>query len=101
MSRTLGLSAWRRWAAVVVPSLTPRILLGVSVASSMAVIIALLVDILGAGTGVGRLLIESQQRFDAAAAWGLLLIVGTFGYVMSLALSRLEQRRSVRLLHAA
>jgi ABC-type nitrate/sulfonate/bicarbonate transport system permease component len=62
----------------------------VRVAASLAVIITLLVDIFGAGTGVGRLLLESQQRFDASAAWGLLLIVGLFGYLMSLLLSWLE-----------
>jgi len=73
-----------------VPSLIPGAMLGVRVAASMAVIITLLVDIFGAGTGVGRLLLESQQRFDASAAWGLLLIVGLFGYLMSLLLSWLE-----------
>jgi ABC-type nitrate/sulfonate/bicarbonate transport system permease component len=90
MSRTMGLSPLRRWAMVILPSLTPGILLGVIVASSMAIIIALLVDILGAGTGIGRLLVESQQHFDAPAAWGLLLIIGAFGYVMSQALSWLQ-----------
>jgi ABC-type nitrate/sulfonate/bicarbonate transport system permease component len=59
------------------------------------VIITLLVDIFGTGTGLGRLLVESQQRFDAAAAWGLLLIVGLFGYLMSMALSWLERRIAV------
>lgn len=90
MSRTIGLSRTQRWGKVIVPSLIPGMMLGVRVASSLAVIITLLVDIFGAGTGLGRLLIESQQRFDASAAWGLLLIVGVFGYLMSLVLSWLE-----------
>ena len=95
MSRTMGLSPLHRWTKVILPSLSPGILLGVRVASSLAIIITLLVDILGSGMGIGRLLVESQQHFDAAAAWGLLLIVGTFGYVMSLQLSSLERRISV------
>lgn len=90
MSRTIGLSRSQRWGKVIVPSLIPGSMLGVRVAASLAVIITLLVDIFGAGSGVGRLLVESQQRFDAAAAWGLLLIVGLFGYLMSLLLSWLE-----------
>ena len=76
MSRTIGLSRAQRWGKVIVPSLIPGMMLGVRVAASLAVIITLLVDIFGAGTGLGRLLVESQQRFDASAAWGLLLIVG-------------------------
>jgi ABC-type nitrate/sulfonate/bicarbonate transport system permease component len=90
MARTMGLSRPRRWSKVIVPSLVPGSMLGVRVAASLAVIITLLVDIFGAGTGLGRLLVESQQRFDASAAWGLLLIVGLFGYLMSLVLSWLE-----------
>ena len=49
----------------------------------MALIVTLLVDIFGVGAGLGRLLIESQQRFEAATAWGLLLMIGTFGYLTS------------------
>ncbi len=95
MSRTIGLSLPQRWGKVIVPSLIPGLMLGVRVAASLAVIITLLVDIFGAGTGLGRLLVESQQRFDAAAAWGLLLIVGVFGYLMSLLLSWLARRIAV------
>ncbi|KMO81413.1 hypothetical protein BST22_03900 [Mycolicibacterium chubuense] len=90
VSRTMGLSPWRRWSAVILPSLTPGVLLGVRVSSALALIVALLTDIFGAGTGIGRLLIESQQRFDAATAWGLLLIVGAFGYLTNSALARLS-----------
>jgi sulfonate transport system permease protein len=66
-----------------VPSLTPGVILGMRVASAMALIVTLLVDIFGVGAGLGRLLIESQQRFEAATAWGLLVIVGAFGYLTS------------------
>jgi sulfonate transport system permease protein len=92
MSRTIGLSLIQRWGKVIVPSLVPGMMLGVRVASSLAVIITLLVDIFAAGTGLGRLLVENQQHFDASAAWGLLLIVGVFGYLMSLGLSWLERQ---------
>lgn len=88
MSRSLGLSTSERWRKVIVPSLVPGILLGVRVASSLALIITLLADIFGAGEGIGRLLVEHQQSFDAAGAWGLLLILGTFGYLISAALAR-------------
>jgi len=88
MSRTLGLSPLQRWVKVGLPSLTPGVLLGVRVASALALIVTLLVDIFGTGAGIGRLLIQSQQTFDAAAAWGLLLIVGAFGYLASMLVNR-------------
>lgn len=92
MSRTLGLSRRRAWTTVVLPSLAPAVMLGVRVASSIALIVTLLVDILGTGEGIGRLLFERQQAFDAAAAWGLLLLVGSVGYLTSAALAGLDRR---------
>ena len=83
MSRTLGLTLMQRWTKVIVPSLTPGVILGVRVASAMALIVTLLVDIFGVESGLGRLLIESQQRFEAGTAWGLLAMVGSFGYLTS------------------
>ncbi|HEX7426506.1 MAG TPA: ABC transporter permease subunit, partial [Mycobacterium sp.] len=82
MSRTLGLTPLQRWGKVILPSLTPGVILGVRVASAMALIVTLL-DIFGVGAGLGRLLVESQQRFEAASAWGLLVMVGAFGYLTS------------------
>jgi sulfonate transport system permease protein len=83
MSRMLGLTAPQRWRKVILPSLTPGVMLGVRVASATALIVTLLVDIFGVGAGLGRLLVESQQRFESATAWGLMLMIGTFGYLTS------------------
>lgn len=89
-ARTLGLSPAERWWKFVLPSLAPAIMLGTRVASSIAMIVALLVDIFGTGHGIGRLLIERQQSLDAPATWGLLLLVGTFGYLTATILARVE-----------
>ncbi|MDV6296172.1 ABC transporter permease [Rhodococcus aetherivorans] len=95
MSRMLGLSTGERWRKVILPTLVPGIMLGVRVAASMALIITLLVEILGAGEGVGRLFVESQQKFDTRAVWGLLLIVGTVGYLTSATLARVEAKLTI------
>lgn len=87
MSRTMGLSRPRQWRSVTFPSSVPGIVHGVQVTSGLALIVALLTDIFGSGSGMGRLLIESQQRFDAAAAWGVLLIIGVIGYLFSVGLA--------------
>lgn len=88
MARSLGLPTPARWTKVVLPSLAPGLMLGVRVASALALISTLLVDIFGTGAGIGRVLLESQQRFDASAAWGLLLIMGIIGYLTSACLAR-------------
>ncbi|WP_086663607.1 ABC transporter permease [Lentzea kentuckyensis] len=89
-ARTLGFSPVARWRKFVLPSLAPAIMLGTRVASSIAMIVALLVDIFGTGHGIGRLLVERQQNLDAPAVWGLLLLVGTFGHLTATVLARVE-----------
>jgi sulfonate transport system permease protein len=94
VARTLGLSPLRRWSRVVAPSLWPGVIVGVRVASALAVIVTLLVDVFGTGSGIGRLLVLSQQHFDSPAVWGLLLLVGGFGYLSSALLATVARRSS-------
>jgi sulfonate transport system permease protein len=95
MSRTLGLGRFDRLTKVIVPSLLPGILVGVRVAVPVSLIVTLVVDILGSGNGIGRLLTDRQQSFDAPAVWGLLLLVGAFGFVVN-SLLAVGERRLVR-----
>jgi ABC-type nitrate/sulfonate/bicarbonate transport system permease component len=90
-ARTLSLTRLERWRSVVLPSVAPGILLGVRVAASLSLIVTLLVDVFGTSDGIGRLLIERQQHFDAAGAWGLLFVVGALGYLISLAAGGLDR----------
>jgi ABC-type nitrate/sulfonate/bicarbonate transport system permease component len=92
MSRTLGISAAARWRKIILPSLVPELLVGVRISSSLALIITLLGDILGSAGGIGIQLEVRSASFDAAGAWGLLLIVGAIGYLASRAITALERR---------
>jgi sulfonate transport system permease protein len=91
-ARTLGLSARDRLMRVVLPSLMPGLLLGLRIAVSISLIVTLLVDIIGHGAGLGRLLVERQQRFDTEAVWGLLAIIGVLGYCLNCALAWVGRR---------
>jgi sulfonate transport system permease protein len=92
MARSIGLTRAERLFKVTIPSLGPFVALGVRVAVSIALIVTLLVDILGSGEGLGRLIAVRQESFDAAAVWGLLLIIGLFGYVLNVGLAFAEAR---------
>lgn len=95
MSRTLGVSRAERLLKVVVPSLLPGITVGVRIAVSISLIVTLVVDILGSGGGIGLLLTSRQQTFDAPAVWGLLLLIGIFGFALN-ALIGLAERLVLR-----
>jgi len=92
MSRTLGLGRIERIFKVVIPSLLPAIAVGVRVSVSISLVVTLLVEILGTGDGVGQLLTERQQSFDAAGVWGLLLLIGVLGFAINAVIAVGERR---------
>lgn len=92
MGRALGLSALDRMRKVVFPSLLPAIMTGTRVAVSQGFVIALLIDIIGSGAGVGRLLVVRQQTFDAASVWALLIVIGIFGLVANGVVALIDHR---------
>lgn len=87
MARTLGLTPTERLLKVTVPSVAPSVTVGIRIAASSALVVTLLVDMLGTGDGLGRQLLLSQQRFQAGAVWGLLLLTGLLGYLLNLAIA--------------
>jgi ABC-type nitrate/sulfonate/bicarbonate transport system permease component len=90
MARTLALSPSERLFKIVVPSVAPSVMVGVRIAASSALIVTLLIDMLGTGDGLGRQLMLSQQRFQAGAVWGLLLITGLVGYLLNVGIGLAE-----------
>ena len=83
VARTFHLSRADQVRKIVVPSTVPAILLGVRVALPIAIILTVLIEMLGSGVGIGSLLIEAQRAYRSADAFGLLFIVGIFGYLLN------------------
>ncbi|HKS50217.1 MAG TPA: ABC transporter permease subunit [Amycolatopsis sp.] len=83
MARSVGLTRAERIRKVTLPSLVPAIFTGTRIAVSVSLVVTLLADILGSGHGVGQLISERQQSYDAASVWGLLLVIGLFGCVLN------------------
>lgn len=82
-ARTFHLSRAQQVRKIVLPSTIPSILLGVRVALPVAVILTILVEMLGSNVGIGSLLIQAQRAYQSADAFGLLFIVGIFGYALN------------------
>jgi ABC-type nitrate/sulfonate/bicarbonate transport system permease component len=67
-------------------------LLGVKLSVSVAFVVALFIEILGVTKGLGSLLSDRQQRFDAAGTWGILLLIGICGYLLNVGVALIEGR---------
>lgn len=83
VGRTFRLSRTRQIVRVVTPSTFPAIMVGVRVALPIALILTILVEMLGSGGGVGSLLMDAQRQYRSANAFGLLFVVGLFGYLLN------------------
>ncbi|HWL98237.1 MAG TPA: ABC transporter permease subunit [Nocardioidaceae bacterium] len=96
-SRSLGLSRGERFRKVLVPSLTPGILLGLRVAAPLALIITILVEIVTRVDGVGALLGAAQANYRSAQVYGLLLLAGVIGFAVNWAVTHVETLVGVRM----
>jgi ABC-type nitrate/sulfonate/bicarbonate transport system permease component len=83
VGRTLQLTRTEQVRKIVLPSTVPSILLGVRVALPVAVILTILIEMLGSNVGIGSLLIEAQRAYQSADAFGLLFVVGIFGFALN------------------
>jgi ABC-type nitrate/sulfonate/bicarbonate transport system permease component len=89
--RTLRISPKSRLMNIYVPCILPGMIGGLRVAAPLAIIVALLVEMLATRPGIGRLLLSAQRDFDAPAVFALLLTVGLFGLCVNWAFELLER----------
>lgn len=90
MARVLHLTRPQRTVKIVLPSVLPGALAGIRISASLAVITTLVVEMLGNNEGAGFTLMQAQARFESASMWGLLFLVGLFGFLLNYALIRME-----------
>ena len=87
VATSFRLSLWNRLRLVVVPAVVPAILVGIRVALPLTIVLTLLVEILTSVDGLGALMIAAQRNFQSGQVYGLLVLVGLFGFLLNNAFS--------------
>ena len=82
-ARSLRLSRTRTLFGVLLPSVMPAVVLGMRVATPIALVITLLVEYLTAVNGVGALVGEAQRTFQPARVYALIVITGLLSLVVN------------------
>ena len=72
---------------IIIPSVVPAILLGIRIALPLTIVLTLLVEILTSIEGIGALMIAAQRNFQSGQLYGLLVLVGLFGFIINNAFS--------------
>jgi ABC-type nitrate/sulfonate/bicarbonate transport system permease component len=91
LARSLHFSPWQGVAKVLLPSMVPFILLGARITAPVVLIIVLLVEIVTQVPGLGGLLSDGQQNYQAAEVYGIVAISGVLGLGTSFLVSYIER----------
>lgn len=94
VSRTLHLSRWDQTMKIVLPAVRRDIFLGTRVAAPIALITTLLVELLTSMPGLGALIGKSQANFQAADVYGLIVICGILGLIVSFVVMASEREEA-------
>jgi ABC-type nitrate/sulfonate/bicarbonate transport system permease component len=80
------------WLQVVLPAAAPKVFAGLRVSLSLALILMVISELVGATNGLGFQLALAQRRFDFLTMWTVVVLLGVLGYVFNTALLAVESR---------
>jgi ABC-type nitrate/sulfonate/bicarbonate transport system permease component len=83
----------RQWVfGVVLPAALPKIFAGMRVSLSLALILMVISELVGATNGIGLQLALSQRQFDFDAMWATVVLLGLLGHLFNSLLLAVERR---------
>ncbi len=91
-ARVFGLRRGQILWNVSLPSILPYLATGVRISSSIALVVAVSVELVGGIPGLGAALANAAQNGVYAAMYGLLLVSGLLGLALNVAFERAERR---------
>src|SRR5690606_19326919 len=86
MARSIRLPRWRQVSSIELPSSVPLILLGARTALSIAMIVAVVAEMVASTGGLGDELIQASRRFRSAEVYAYVVVLGAVGAATNYAL---------------
>lgn len=80
-ARSMGLSRLETSLRVVLPAALPDILNGVQISLFLSVVVVVVAEMVTAGSGLGRVLVESVRFFNTPRAIAAVVLIAIFGLV--------------------
>jgi ABC-type nitrate/sulfonate/bicarbonate transport system permease component len=80
------------WLRVVLPAAAPKVFAGLRVSLSLALILMVISELIGATNGLGFQLALAQRRFDFLTMWTVVVLLGVLGYAFNSGLLAVESR---------
>jgi ABC-type nitrate/sulfonate/bicarbonate transport system permease component len=93
-AEVLRVTGLRRFGSIVLPSAAPFIATGLRIAAAVALILAVIAELIGGAAGLGRDILVAEDSGASALplVYALIVITGATGIVIASAFSLLERR---------
>ncbi|MDL2402566.1 ABC transporter permease [Rhizobium mayense] len=92
MGQSFGLSWWSIVRKIVLPGAFPAILSGLRVSISIAIILLVAAEMLGAQYGVGSYILEAGSLYDLEKLFAGVAILSIMGLIVNFVISQVERR---------
>lgn len=91
VGRAFGLSAWRLFWRIGLPSAAPALFAGVRLAAGYAFVMLVAAEMMGTSSGLGWFVVQSQVNYDASRIFAAAALIGGLAFATDCSLRRLEQ----------
>lgn len=91
LARSCNASEWQLLSKIILPSCLPFLFAGLSVASVLSIIGAIVGEFAGASAGLGMLLMQYNQSLEIAPMFAVIVLLGVIGFLMTHTVSLVER----------
>lgn len=92
IGRAFAIPKWRRLRRMILPGASPYVFAGLRISLSIALIMMILTEFIGATNGLGFALVQAWRSFAYVDMWATLVIVALMGLLFNSALLAVERR---------
>lgn len=92
VARSLRWTWFQRQVRVILPSALPSILTGLRVGSGIALVVIVSAELLGAGSGVGVVIVRYQQAVLPELVYAGVIVIGAIGATLYALMVRIERK---------
>jgi ABC-type nitrate/sulfonate/bicarbonate transport system permease component len=92
VARSFRLDRWTRVTRVVLPAASPKIVAGLRIAVSVALLLMVVSEMQGGTDGLGYQIRSAQRRFDTARAYAGVVLLGLLGFLANVTFLVVENK---------
>lgn len=91
-AKTYGLRGKSLFLRVVLPAASPQIFAGLRVALSVSLVVMVVAEMLGGGSGIGYYISSAQQSFNINGSYGGVIVLAALGWMFDTIFLVIERR---------